>query len=910
MTNFRIVYNHPWLLLLVIPAVMLALIPHFLTERKYRRTRNRIISLVAFLVASILAINLLAGISFTYENPNENNELIILVDVSESGETERRQKDELLESIVNISNGDFNVGIVKFGYDQVYAAEMSSNIDKVISDYYASAEPDTTASDIASALEYAAGLLSYPKSAKIVLLSDGIETDGQALSVIKAIAARGVKLDTVHFSSREVPEVQILSVDIPEQYLMIDEPFSVELNIKTNIAIEGELLVDLEFTDNGNKVGETQLTVTEREMTVPLEITLDQRGFHELAFKISQSKDTSEKNNTYHTYVSIQQFNKILLIEKYAGESSKMQEIFGDSYEVTTISIEEGEYDIPRSIEELAEYEQVILVNIAYSDMPAGFEELLHRYVYNLGGGLFTVGGINDGTVTDPIPHAYNREDLEKSTYYKQMLPVSAIDFTPPTAVMIVVDSSGSMTTDAMDGKTKYDLALDGATACLDTLGDRDYCGIVSFQSTASEKMQLIPVAQKEKIVEIIEDMRINMDAGDTIFSGAIIRAGEALAVLDNVEKKHIVMITDGMPSDKLDVYGEYIKDNLEKGITMSIITVGSASDSYQSSMKEAAEMGGGQHYHVTDPKTIPTKMQTVLSLEAIPEIAYGEKFNLTIKDKTTVVTGIDDALLPTLSGYYGTVKKADAVVPLMGKYVPIYAQWKYGNGNVGSFMCDLNGTWSGEFINDIVGQSIILNIVDNIFPNHDVRADGINFVIKTDNYKTQLNVHGVPENHRIEVEVIPISNSLADLMETGIPVTEAEGNRRFIFNLRDAGLYEILVKRYDEQEALLSEIVLYKSFSYSEEYNYFPERTPIGDELLSELAKTGNGIEVDDVAEIFNTFTKTVKREYDPRIVMLIVIILAVLIDIAVRKFKFKWIHEIIKERKFKKAEEAKKKG
>ena len=910
MTNFKIVYNHPWLLLLVIPMVLLAFIPHFLTEKKYRRTRNRIISLVAFLVASIFAINLLAGISFAYENPNENNELIILVDVSESGETERGQKDELVESIVSISNGDYNVGIVKFGYGQVYAAELSANTNKVISDYYASDDPDTTASDIASALEYASSLLSYPKSAKMILLSDGIETDGEALSVIRAIASRGVKVDTVYFPTKDVPEVQILSVDIPEQYLMIDEPFNVELNIKTNIPIQGELLIDLEFTDNGKIVGETQLTITEKEMTVPIELTLDERGFHELAFKISQSDDTSDKNNTYHTYVSIQQFNKILLIEKYSGESAAMQEIFADNYDVTTISVENSQSEIPRSIEELAEYEQVILVNIAYSDMPGGFEELLHRYVYNLGGGLFTVGGINDGTVTNPIPHAYNREDLEKSTYYKQMLPVSAIDFTPPTAVMIVVDSSGSMTTDAIEGKTKYDLALDGATACLDTLGDRDYCGIVSFQSTANEKMQLIPVAQKEKIVEIIADMRVNMDAGDTIFSGAIIRAGEALAVLDNVEKKHIVMITDGMPSDKLDVYGEYIKDNLEKGITMSIITVGSASDNYQNSMKEAAAMGGGQHYHVTDPKTIPSKMQTVLSLEAIPEIAYGEDFNLTIKDKTTVVTGIDDALLPTLSGYYGTVKKADAVVPLMGKYVPIYAQWKYGNGNVGSFMCDLNGTWSAEFINDIVGQSIILNIVDNIFPNHDVRADGINFVIKTDNYTTQLNVHGVPENHRIEVDVIPISNSLVDLMETGIAVTEAEGNRRFVFTLRDAGLYEILVKRYDDQEALLSEIVLYKSFSYSEEYNYFPEKEPIGEKLLSEIAKTGNGIVVDDIADVFNTFDKTVKREYDPRIVMLIIIILAVLTDVAVRKFKFKWIHEIIKERKFKKAEEARKKG
>ena len=66
----------------------------------------------------------------------------------------------------------------------------------------------------------------------------------------------------------------------------------------------------------------------------------------------------------------------------------------------------------------------------------------------------------------------------------------------------------------------------------------------------------------------------------------------------------------------------------------------------------------------------------------------------------------------------------------------------------------------------------------------------------------------------------------------------------------------------------------------------------------------------VDDVAEVFNTFNKHIKREYDPRIVMLIIIIIAFLADIAVRKFKFKWIHEIIKERKYKKAEEARKNG
>ena len=910
MTNFKIVYNYPWLLLLVIPALLLALVPHFLTEKRYRRTRNRIVSLVAFIVASILSVNLLAGVSFAYENPNENNELIILVDVSESGDTERREKDELVESIVSIADGDYNVGIVKFGYGQVYAAELSANTDKVLADYRNSSDPDTTASDIASALEYTMGLFSYPQSAKIVLLSDGIETDRDALSVIKAIAFRGVRVDTVHFPSDTVPEVQIVGVDIPEQYLMIDEPFTVDVHIKTNIPIQDELLVDLKFSDKGNVVGETQLSITSKEMVVPVEITLDQRGFHDLAFEISNPGDTSQKNNVYHTYVSIQQFNKILLIEKYAGESAKLREVLGNNYDITTLSIEESFSDIPRSIDVLAEYEQVILVNIAYSDMPTGFEELLNRYVYNLGGGLFTVGGINDGTVTNPIPHAYNREDLEKSTYYQKMLPVSAIDFTPPTAVMIVIDSSGSMT-EEVDGISKYLFALEGATACLDSLGDRDYCGIVSFQSSASEKMQLIPVAQKERILDVIADMKVNQDAGDTIFSDAIIHAGEALSVLDNVDKKHIIMITDGRPSDKLEVYGEYIKDNANKDITMSIITVGNSAEGDKSEMSQAAAMGKGKHHHVTDTKEIVEIMQTDLLLKAIPEIDYGNEFNLSIKDRTNVVAGIDsEESIPVLTGYYGTVKKADAVVPLMGKYVPIYAQWKYGNGNVGSFMCDLNGTWSEKFVNDPVGQSIIRNIVDNIFPTYDVRSDGITFVVKTDNYTTQLNVHGVPEDHRIEVEVLPISNTLVDLMETGIRVTEAEGNRRFIFTLKDAGLYQILVKRFDEENALLSEITLYKNFSYSEEYNYFTEREPIGDELLSKLSRESDGIMVEDAAEIFNTFDKTVKREYDPRIPMLIIIILAVLIDVAVRKFKFKWIHEIIKERKYKKAEEAKRKG
>ena len=65
MTNFRIEYSHPWLLLLLIPAVALTFLPYFRSSKKYRRTRNRILSMTFHLVAMVLAINLLAGIGFS-----------------------------------------------------------------------------------------------------------------------------------------------------------------------------------------------------------------------------------------------------------------------------------------------------------------------------------------------------------------------------------------------------------------------------------------------------------------------------------------------------------------------------------------------------------------------------------------------------------------------------------------------------------------------------------------------------------------------------------------------------------------------------------------------------------------------------------------------------------------------------
>lgn len=897
MLNFRLNYTHPWLLILFIPALALALIPYFRVMKKYRRTRNRVLSIVFYSLAVFLAVNLLAGVSFSYELPNTENEVIILVDASESGEERANDRDEFIRSIINVCEEDFKIGIVKFGFDQKYVSELSGDTDAVFSKYLASSDPDTSATDIASALKYASTLFTNPHTSKIVLISDGIETDSAATTVIKAIAADGIKVDTISLSNTEKDEVQIVSAQAPEQSIVLGETFSINITLRSNLGNSEQEMV-LRVFDNGKEVGYTDIPVNKQETVVPVSLTLNERGMHELRFEIQTRNDTLTQNNAYHMYVNLETFDNILIIERFENESEKLQGILQPDYNVTSLSIESDLADIPKDIYAMAEYEQIILVNIAYSDMPAGFEALLNEYVYDLGGGLFTVGGQNETVGGKLVPHAYNREDLQNSTFYKQMLPINAIDFTPPIAVMIVVDKSASM-------QPALDEALDGALACLDALNDRDFCGVMTFQTRATEEVQILPVTQKETLKQTIKSIGDSTPGGNTVFADAIMKAGRALSVVENVERKHIILVTDGAAGDSYESYLEYIEDNMQDDITMSVVTVNIASEDVDE-MTNAATAGGGKFYNVTNAEInmLPTVMKNDLSLEAIAEIEYGEELALTVKDKNASLTGITEESIPPLTGYYGTVAKQNATVPLMGKYVPIYATWKYGNGNVGSFMSDLNGVWSDTFVSDLVGQAIVTNIVSSIFPLSDVRVNDIGYEVKTDNYTTQLSIYGVGESDQIAVEVTPISESLADLRDKGIKVTAAESNRRFTFVIKDAGLYEIKITKMDAQNTPISELTFYQTFSYSEEYNAFSLKDPIGDDLMKLLAQNGKGAAITDVTDVFDSFEKTLKKTYDPRIIFLILTIIFVLLDIAVRKFKFKWPHELIKERKMRKLE------
>ena len=170
MLNFHVNFAHPWLWLLLLPAVACALIPYFRISKKYRRNRNRIVSLCLHIAVVTFCTAALVNTTFDYEVYNPSNEILLVVDASYSTETEKTAKDDYVRDFVAMADTRvFKIGAVTFGADQKYAVPLTGDTSDFVERYLESEQPDGSATNIAAALEYAATLFNKPETAKIVL---------------------------------------------------------------------------------------------------------------------------------------------------------------------------------------------------------------------------------------------------------------------------------------------------------------------------------------------------------------------------------------------------------------------------------------------------------------------------------------------------------------------------------------------------------------------------------------------------------------------------------------------------------------------------------------------------------------------------------------------------------------------
>ena len=909
MTNFSITFTKPWLLLLLVPALLLTLIPYFRLNKRYRCTRNRIVSMALHVVIMLLAVSLLAGVSIDYDLPNDKNEVIILVDASFSEEKLEDQKNEFIKAVIDSNNAAFKLGIVTFGYDQVYAVELTKDMSAVFSGYLQAPLPDTTATDVESALNYAASLFEYPETARIVLISDVLETDGSVAKSIKSVAAKGIKVDTVYMNDdTRYDEVQLIGMERPEDRIEVGSAFSVKLTVQSSYS--GTAVMTPYDNDVAGIPMEIQLKEGIQDIFVPFEFTLP--GLHRMSFEIESAGDTLAENNVFHSYIYLEIFDDILIIESNHNESEALCRMLKDELNATVMNIGSVDGTIT-SVNDLRRYDEIVLVNVANSDMPEGFVELLHTYVHDYGGGLFTIcGNENDGNPADEewTANAYTREDMY-DTLYQAMLPVEVINYTPPTAVMIVIDRSGSMTTDTNgnllpDSENKLIFAKNGAVECVELLSERDYVGVMSFADTVTTHIDLTARTQRDKILAAIEHID-GVDAGGTLFSTALMNASMALSAMTNVENKHIILITDGEPAaGDAEQYKHWLQENAKKGITTSVIGVRcttTAQDNMELLLTQYAGMSEENFHNVTDLNSASSTIKKDFEVNKITDVNY-ETFIPKINDlDSPIVQGVLQENMPALDGFYGVKAKEDAEVILSSRFTPIYAQWSYGQGRVGTFACDLNGTWSSSFIDTPEGNAIVNNIIAALFPLEDLSPKEIEVEHEGGNYFTKLNIFtDLIDDQYIEVTITsPAEHGGEPTVQTLIAGVN-DNYSRLNFTVKTPGIHEIVTSKRAADGTLLAETVIYKALSYSQEYNLFMDQDA-AKALSEQLAVDGRGVIIEEPEQVYENAAKFRHVDIDPRIAMMIALLVLFLMDIAVRKFKWKWPHELIRDRKAKKA-------
>ena len=901
-TNLSVNFTNAWWLLLLIPAVVVTLWSYFKLNKRYRCTRNRIVSITMHLVIMALAILMLAGLTVEYFTPNTEKEVILLVDVSHTTEDAEQEMDQFIKTVIDNCDSMFKLGIVKFGYDQVYTAELSNNHSKLYSQYLSSDNPDTSATDLASALEYTAELFSNPESARIVLMTDALETDSSAANVIKALAAKGISVDTVHITGEAVgKEVQIIDVIQSTQKIEVKTNFTLDVTVQSSYAGTATITP----YDNNNPGTAMQVELVEGIQTISIPYSFAWGGMHVMGFEIVAAGDTLVENNTYYKHIYIETFSEILVIESIAAESQSLVSMLGEELNVKVVNINDTA-NMPQTLEDLRDFDEVLLVNVANKDMPEGFDEILYQYVYEIGGGLFTICGNEAGSNEENwTANAYTREDMYK-TLYQEMLPVEIVDYTAPVGLIIVVDTSGSMLGDPYENSPLY-WAMRGAEACLDALTERDYVGIMTLADRYTEELALTPRTRRDKIMTTIATMeeaaiKGTITSGGTMFSPALERAGKALAARSDIEKKHIVIVTDGAPSidDKAN-YLFWAEENAKLGITMSIVCIGATSQDQErmSELLAAAGRTDKDLYNITKGnfESLPTLMRENLEVPEIKSVNY-EPFQPSINVYNAITYGFSQSDMPTLEGYYGMKLKENATAVLMGKYTPVYSQWDFGKGRVGTFACDLNGTWSGDMTSSDVGKTLINNIIYALFPTENVRYSGIEATITGENYTTNLSIFTeLGEGEYIKVTVTSPSN--IQQVFTGNRET---GFSRMTFATKESGMHTILVQKMDAEDNELAFTTIYKSLSYSKEYDAFADRDA-AEKLLQDLTTSTQGNEIIDPLQIFEVSVEFMHKVIDPRIAFSIAIICCFLVDIAARKFKWKWPHELAQDRKRKRA-------
>ncbi|MBX3118670.1 MAG: VWA domain-containing protein [Fimbriimonadaceae bacterium] len=789
----------------------------------YRRTggmmkgRKRLAFGIRFVLASLLILAL-AGPQLY--RPNVGTCTVFVLDRSDSiRDVDRRKQETFVKEALKSLNDDDVAAVVVFG--------KNSNIDIAPSKLSGlpklTAIADPSASDLAAAIRLASATFPDGKAKRIVVLSDGNETNGDAADAATVAAADGIQIDHVALGSvQEDAEVAVLSTEVPNE-TRVDQPFDVRVVATATKATRGELVLDRD----GQIVARQPVQLNPGSNTFVIAQRLERPGFARYRATIQAEADRDNRNNVGAGFVSIKGKPKVLILQQ-KPEITALARALNEQGIDTDLR---GPGGMPARPESFQAYDAVIFNDINAATMTPTQMKMMQSAIRDSGIGFAMIGGENSflpgGWYGTPIAEALPVD-----------LNIRQRKNFPSTTILVVADTSGSMGM-IEDGVPKVKLAAKAAEQTVLLLSPMDRVGVAGSTDAIEFCAPIQKLTDKQAVINQIRKLDVG---GGGIYIKPSLEFARKHLNNENTQVRHLILLADGQDCDLIDGCIPYVTAMRGEKITTSVVSIGDGQ--FVPFLKQLAAAGGGRFYLATKASQLPaifTQDAAVMSRSAIEEGAFFPKVMM----GEEVTRGIDPGAFPALLAYCLADSRPIARTGMRtGKDDPLLASWQYGLGTSLAFTSDAQPRWAQRWTTWSGFSTFWAQAVRSISrraTSNQYQIEAIQEGTKGKITMRATDPNGNPMNNLpAKVRVASPSGNAQELTLSQVAPGEYVGT----FEASEIGSYIVTVAENDAQGVRVNASGF--SVPYPPEYRYSRPNLP----LLSGLSTVTEGKELKTPAE------------------------------------------------------------
>ena len=735
--------------------------------------------------------------------------LVLLVDQSDSlGAAGQAALRTQAEALVRANEVNSTVHTVYFGANaDVPEAATNNALPPTLR---------TDATDIASAMKMARTMIGSG-GGRVVLLSDGGQTRGDALAEARSLQQAGIAVDTLAYQSPAVPDAWVAEVDAPRT-LRVGEDYTINVTVGSREAATAQL----QLFDGTTLLQQQDVTLAPGQNQFTYRSRAEQPGTVQLQATISSPDDSIEQNNSAATTSLVAPPPRVLLVEGQGSGAAPLRVgLRGASVETDVIQAA----DLPSQLSRLDAYEGVVLIDVPANNLTLDQMTTLREYVRSEGRGLVATGGRSSFTLGG-----------YKDTPLEDVLPV---EMAPPprpqradVTLLLIIDRSASM--GPTTGASRFNMAKEAAILATNSLREGDRIGVLTFDTSQDWTVNFQQVGTGLSIAQIQEQISsIALGGGTDIYEALDTGLRELAAQPGQV--RHAVLLTDGKSfSTARRPYADLIEQMRAQNITLSGIAIGEDADT--GLLRDLANWGAGRYYFASKPEDIPR-----LTLQE-SEIARSEpqvegEFRADLQAPHPLLRGFQPNQIPRLEGYVATTMKPEAELVLQSPQKdPVLAVWQYGLGRAVAWTPSIEEPWANGWASWPEYGQFWAEIIRYTLPEPDsgplqvrVTSNGDEATITADSL--------LPGGAALDLADTKATITLPDGGTTTLPLRQvAPGRYSEVVKLPQVGPYTVAVQQQKDNLARQAEAGYVQP--YSAEY------LPIGDGagLLQQISAATGG--------------------------------------------------------------------